>query len=259
MAIDLTDRYFATEFMRGGVARWKLDRSAWPCRAIVLHHAAGWYGPPLGSDASRLEEEQRIHSLARDHYARFGIGPGYHYVAFPSGRLYAVGKAGTQRAHTKGRNPESGERWNIEAIGICALGDYEREGRDEPSPGLREAIEEAVEEIRGFWLTAPRRAGLRARGGTGREFIGRPSAAGDGLPRAAAEPAARGAQPSGAAGPRRGTGDDPRGRRRDRAQAAGRVAAAGRALGGAAASTRAASSSSSRRTAPCWRGRVRRL
>ena len=155
MAIDLTDRYFATEFMRGGVARWKLDRSAWPCRAIVLHHAAGWYGSPLGADASRHDEEQRIHSLARDHHARFGIGPGYHYVAFPSGRLYAVGKAGTQRAHTKGRNPESGERWNIEAIGICALGDYEREGRDEPSPGLREAIEEAVEEIRGFWLTLP--------------------------------------------------------------------------------------------------------
>ena len=175
MTIDLTDRYFATEFMRGGVARWKLDRTAWPCRAIVLHHAAGWYGSPLGADASRHDEEQRIHSLARDHHTRFGIGPGYHYVAFPSGRLYAVGKAGTQRAHTKGRNPESGERWNIEAIGICALGDYEREGRGEPSPGLREAIEEAVEEIRGFWLTASRRAGLRAWDDPDGERLGRPS------------------------------------------------------------------------------------
>ena len=155
MAIDLTDRYFATEFMRGGVARWRLDREAWPVRAIVLHHAAGWYGPPLGAGASRRDEEQRIHSLARDHHARFGIGPGYHYVAFPSGRLYAVGKAGTQRAHTKGRNPVTGTRWNLEAIGICALGDYERTGRDEPSPGLHEAIEEAVEEIRGFSFTVP--------------------------------------------------------------------------------------------------------
>ena len=140
MAIDLTERYFATEFMRGGVARWKLDRNAWPVRAIVLHHAAGWYGSPLGPDASRREEEERIHSLARDHRARFGIGPGYHYAAFPSGRLYAVGKAGTHRAHTKGRNPETGERWNVDAIGVCALGDYERAGRDQPSPGLREAI-----------------------------------------------------------------------------------------------------------------------
>lgn len=153
MAIDLTDRYFATEFMRGGMARWRLDREAWPVRAIVLHHAAGWYGPPLAADASRRDEEQRIHSLARDHHARFGIGPGYHYVAFPSGRLYAVGKAGTQRAHTKGRNPETGTRWNIDAIGVCALGDYERSGRDEPTSGLHEAIEEAVDEIRGFRFT----------------------------------------------------------------------------------------------------------
>ncbi len=155
MAIDLTERYFATEFMRDGMARWKLDRDAWPVRAIVLHHAAGWYGPPLGADASRRDEEQRIHSLARDHHTRFGIGPGYHYVAFPSGRLYAVGKAGTHRAHTKGRSPETGVHWNLEAIGICALGDYERRGGDEPTPGLHEAIEAAVEEIRGFRFTAP--------------------------------------------------------------------------------------------------------
>ena len=155
MAIDLTDRYFATEFMRGGMARWRLDRDTWPVRAIVLHHAAGWYGPPLDADASRREEEERIRSLARDHHARFGIGPGYHYVAFPSGRLYAVGKAGTHRAHTKGRNPETGRYWNVEAIGVCAFGDYERSGRDDPTPGLREAIEEAVETIRGFRFTLP--------------------------------------------------------------------------------------------------------
>ena len=155
MAIDLTERYFATEFMRGGMARWKLDREAWPVRAIVLHHAAGWYGPPLGPDASRREEEERVHSLARDHHERFGIGPGYHYVAFPSRRLYAVGKAGTHRAHTKGRNPETGRYWNVDAIGVCALGDYERAGRDEPAAGLREAIAEAVEEIRGFRFSVP--------------------------------------------------------------------------------------------------------
>jgi len=155
MAIDLTERYFATEFMRGGMARWKLDRDEWPVRAIVLHHAAGWYGPPLGPEASRRAEEERIHSLARDHRARFGIGPGYHYVAFPSGRLYAVGKAGTHRAHTKGRNRKTGERWNVDAIGICALGDYHRGGRDEPTSGLLAAIVAAVEEIRGFRFTLP--------------------------------------------------------------------------------------------------------
>ena len=155
MAIDLTERYFTSEFMRGGAARWTLDRDAWPVRAIVVHHAAGWYGHPLGADASRGDEEQRVLALARDHRARFGVGPGYHYAAFPSGRLYAVGKAGTQRAHTKGRNPETGRRWNVEAIGVCVLGDYERAGRDEPTPALREAIAEAVEEIRGFRFTIP--------------------------------------------------------------------------------------------------------
>ena len=225
MAIDLTDRYFATEFMRGGVARWKLDRTAWPCRAIVLHHAAGWYGPPLGPDASRRDEEQRIHSLARDHHARFGIGPGYHYVAFPSGRLYAVGKAGTQRAHTKGRNP--GERGALEPRGDRHLRARRLRARRPGRALARPAGGDRGGSRRGPWLLvdAPRRAGLRTRRGTGGEFIGRSSAAGDGLPRAEADSAARGAQPPGAAGSRRGAGGDPRRRRRDRAQDAGRVAA----------------------------------
>ena len=153
MAIDLTDRFFAAAYMRGGTERWTLDRARTPYRAIALHHAAGWYGAPLDADAAREREEEQIERLARDHAQRFGIGPGYNYLAFPSGRLYAVGKVSTHRAHTKGRNPDTGTRWNVEGIAICALGDYERAGRDAPTAGLRAAIAEAAAEIRAFPFT----------------------------------------------------------------------------------------------------------
>jgi hypothetical protein len=155
VAIDLIDRYVTAEFMPGGPARWTLDRGATPYRAIVLHHTAGWYGARLHAGASRDEEVSQIDAMARDHAARaaIGIGPAYNYVAFPSGRLYAVGRVGTHRAHTKGRNPRTGERWNVEAAAVCAMGDYERDGADELSSGLSAAIEAAVEEARAFPFT----------------------------------------------------------------------------------------------------------
>ena len=187
MAIDLTDRYFTPEFMPGGTARWTLDRGARPYRAIVLHHAAGWYGAPTGANARQSTEERRIEAMAEDQRSRseVGLGPAYNYVAFPSGRLYAVGKVGTHRAHTKGRNPATGERWNVEGIAICAMGDYDTAGKDEPSPGLREAIEEAVAEIRGFVFSV---AGAPVHGhGT----IPTVNSAGDRFPQATACPGRR--------------------------------------------------------------------
>ena len=145
--IDLTERYDRERYLAGGRRAWTLDRSAKPVRAIVVHHSAAFYGPRLGLAATGDEELVQLDALAADHHARFGVGPGYHYVAFPSGRLYAVGKAGTHRAHTKGRNPASGERWNVEAIGVCAMGDYEA---GEPSAPLLATLTEAVGEIRGY-------------------------------------------------------------------------------------------------------------
>ena len=153
MTIDLSNAYFTPEFMSGGTSPWTLDRNATPYRAIALHHAAGWYGQALGVNARQDTEERRIEAMAHDQRQRLGIGPAYNYVVFSSRRVYAVGKVGTHRAHTKGRNPATGERWNVEAIAICAMGDYETAGRDELSPGLALAIEDAVNEIRGFPFT----------------------------------------------------------------------------------------------------------
>lgn len=141
--IDLTDRYHSAAYMEGGPARWLVDRARTPVRAVVLHHTAGWYGPALGADATPEAERAQIDALARDHRARFGIGPGYHYLAFPSGRLYAVGKWGTHRAHTAGRDPATGERWNAVALGVCAFGDFEA---GVPSAGNHRALRTALDE-----------------------------------------------------------------------------------------------------------------
>ena len=159
--IDLTERYDRLRYLAGGSERWRLDRVARPVRGVVLHHAAGFYGEGLGLGATGDEEVAQLDALAADHRARFGVGPGYHYVAFPSGRLYAAGKAGTHRAHTKGRNPASGERWNVDAIGVCAMGDYEA---GEPSAPLLAALTEAVGEIRGYGFAEPAMIPVHAHG-----------------------------------------------------------------------------------------------
>jgi hypothetical protein len=144
---DLTDRYHVPKYQRGEASGWLVDRAEHPVQAIVVHHTAGWYGRTLTAAAIEAREVEQIDALAADHRKRFGVGPGYHYVAFPSGRLYAVGKWGTHRAHTTGRSTETREYWNMDAIGICAFGDYEV---DTPTPYLVEAMKRAVSETRQF-------------------------------------------------------------------------------------------------------------
>ena len=141
---DLTNRYHLDAYMEGGPARWTLDRARQPVRAVILHHTGGWYGRPLDASATVEEEMAQVDALARDHRARFGIGPGYHYLAFPSGRLYAVGKWGTQRAHTTGRDPATGERWNVQSVGVCAFGNFEA---DPPAEGTVAAVPAALAEV----------------------------------------------------------------------------------------------------------------
>ncbi|MDO9444130.1 MAG: N-acetylmuramoyl-L-alanine amidase [Dehalococcoidia bacterium] len=141
---DLTNRYYLDSYMEGGLARWALDRGRRPVRAVILHHTGGWYGRPLDASTTVEEEIAQVDALARDHRARFGIGPGYHYLAFPSGRAYAVGKWGTQRAHTTGRDPATGERWNVQAVGVCAFGNFEAE---RPAPGTVAAVRAVLAEM----------------------------------------------------------------------------------------------------------------
>lgn len=147
MAIDLTDRYHNLTYQRREID-WSVDRELEPVRALAIHHTAGFYlGVTLTEQSTQEEEIAQIDALAQDHFTRFGIGPGYYYIAFPSGRLYAVGKYGTHRAHVKGRNPETNNWWNREALAIVAFGDYQA---DPVPPKLWSAIVEGIEEVRGY-------------------------------------------------------------------------------------------------------------
>lgn len=147
MAIDLTNRYATSSYMRGGVTAWSNNRTLNPVSRGMLHHTAGWYLKKLGTNASEKEETAEIDAIARDHFNRFGIGPGYYYFAFPSGRLYAVGKWGTHRAHTKWFDPDTRKYHNRIGIAICAVGNYED---DKPTKQMLTAIEEGIREVEGF-------------------------------------------------------------------------------------------------------------
>jgi hypothetical protein len=153
VTIDLTDKYFSTIYMRGGRQQWWRD--VMEVEYIIVHHTAGFYGPALTAFSSRNEEEAQIERMAEDHFSRFGIGPGYHYVICPSGRRYAVGKAGTHRAHTKGRYDRiddlSRPRWNRTAIGVVLFGDFET---SIPNPKAIASLDEVVDEIR-RWANKP--------------------------------------------------------------------------------------------------------
>lgn len=153
MAIDLTERYHTREFQAefshsGRRIDWTVDRATEPVLALFIHHSAGYYpGVELDKNATEEEEIAQLDALAADHRHRFGIGPGYYYAGFLSGRLYAIGKYGTHRAHIKGRNPETQNWWNREALAIVAFGNYQT---DDVPLRLWNAIAEGIEEVRGI-------------------------------------------------------------------------------------------------------------
>jgi hypothetical protein len=152
--IDLTEKYYNGTYMGGGPARW--GRPLVQADTIIVHHTAGFYGKPLTSQSTREQEEAQIHRMAEDHRERFGIGPAYHYVIVPSGRQYAVGKAGTMRAHAKGRRRDIGymtdPKWNRVGVGVVLFGDFETQRPERP---VLQALKSVVAEIRG-WMTTPR-------------------------------------------------------------------------------------------------------
>jgi hypothetical protein len=145
---DRTARYNDSAYMEGGLERWQLDRAVYPVRAVVIHHTAGFYGPSLGVNATETEELVQLDELATHHRGAWGIGPGYHYAVFPSGRGYAIGKFGTHRAHTKGRAAAwPNQHWNWIALGVVAFGNYQVEA---PSKELVATLSEVYDEITTF-------------------------------------------------------------------------------------------------------------
>lgn len=138
---DLSNRYYNDSYMSGGTAAWSLDRNTSPVKERILHHSAGFYG---AAPVNEQQEIAQIDAMAADHYARFGIGPAYNYVAMPSGRSYFVGKVWTHRAHTIGRNPSTGERWNVDGVAVLAMGDYEA---TQPPAALLDGLRECFAAI----------------------------------------------------------------------------------------------------------------
>ena len=150
-AIDLTDRYFTDEWMQGGRSAWLIDRSEVPFANYIVHHAG--YDTRLTESSSRANEEIVIDAIARNHRARLGIGPGYYELIAPSGRRYAVGKAGTRRRHTSNHNPATGRAWNWNSYGACFLQNAEDVI---PGPDALEAFEASIADVRSWeHLTRP--------------------------------------------------------------------------------------------------------
>ena len=144
MTTDLTDRYYTDRYMPRGRAEGTLDREAEPFTHIMIHHVAGYYGSPLGVEATREQEIEQIDRMAADHAGRDEpgdrwVGPGYNECIFQSGRRYAVGKAGTVRRHF-GQGS-----LNRRAYAIVVFGNYQS---DQPSEAMLAAIEDAVAEVR---------------------------------------------------------------------------------------------------------------
>ena len=162
--IDLTDIY-NTSYWRGKFQGIDRDASNLPSfghtfRHIATHHtgshrnAAGksWaYGVRTDAEAKNMtqyQEETAILSLARDHLAKFGGGPGYNYAVFSSGRRYAIGKAGTVRRHTSttaGRT--DGNTWNWDSWGVVLWGNLQYMT---PSDLMEESYFELISEIAGY-------------------------------------------------------------------------------------------------------------
>ncbi|TAJ19065.1 MAG: hypothetical protein EPO65_07675 [Dehalococcoidia bacterium] len=123
--IDATNYFNVAEFQPGGIT----PLSALRVVGLLLHHTAGWYGPALTQKANLDQEFAQLVAMARDQAGRaeIGIGPAYNLAAFPSGRVWAIGKHGTRRAHTAGRDPQTGEPWNVVGRAVVAFGNYETE------------------------------------------------------------------------------------------------------------------------------------
>lgn len=142
---DLTGRYFNTRFMHPEPNSWVVDRDEFPVVGAAIHHTAGFYGRHLPTRVPAAQEIDQLDAMAADHLNRYGIGPAYHYAVMPSGNPYAIGKWGTHRAHTAGRNPETLNLWNREVIGVVLFGDF---SKYPPTLPQRFGTLEVVEEIK---------------------------------------------------------------------------------------------------------------
>lgn len=141
--VDFSGPFATSEYMEGGILAWTIDRNRFPFRALSVHHYAGDY--VAGLERTMQQERAEIVALARDHNSRFGIGPGYRYVAFAhSGRIYKVGRDDTRRAAVRYWNQASGNPWNIDIDSLAFVGDWDADNERTRAGGHEETLR--------FWL-----------------------------------------------------------------------------------------------------------
>lgn len=147
--IDATARYNVAAYMQGGPGAWQIATPLPPIEAIEMHHWAGWFGPALDASAQPAAELEQLDACALYHVQKFGIGPGYWLIGFPSGRVWAVGKNGTHRASALGRDPYTSPPayWNTVGRAFAMAGNYDLEP---VTQGVAQACRTAVAEIRSW-------------------------------------------------------------------------------------------------------------
>lgn len=86
-----------------------------PLDHVVVHHSAF----PSARIDGREAEERHVREIERWHRERGFLAIGYHFLVAPSGRVYRGRPLDRMGAHVQGHNRGT--------VGICLLGDFERE------------------------------------------------------------------------------------------------------------------------------------
>jgi hypothetical protein len=88
-----------------------------PLDHVVVHHTAAPSRAIGGT--TRAAEAKHVREIQRWHRQRGFATIGYHFVVSPSGRIFRGRPLDRLGAHVQGHNPGT--------VGICLMGDFERE------------------------------------------------------------------------------------------------------------------------------------
>jgi len=111
------------------------NSGAW--NRLTVHHSAEYTGLLRGASAS--ESSRAIRNIQRYHVEQKNYGDiAYHFLIDPSGRVFEGRSLRWQGAHAGGSN-------NVHNIGVCLLGDFDRES---PSRASIAALETLVSTLR---------------------------------------------------------------------------------------------------------------
>jgi hypothetical protein len=115
----------------------RMDRQRGPFTRITVHHSAE-ATRELGR-GTKAEVAAELRLLQKVHMKDRGFGDiGYHFLIDPDGRVWQGRALEYQGAHAAGAN-------NVDNLGLCLLGDFERE---RPDGAALAALERLVEDLR---------------------------------------------------------------------------------------------------------------